>query len=115
MTLLKEISTWPTLHARHESAPLRQEREQYLAYMLKRGVSRIVVRSTAAYLIHIVRVLELRALRIVELKEIEAGGRKWAAYQGSLRKKLRQPGSPFMFIRIAKSWLRFHGQMPTLP
>jgi len=50
-TLLNEISTWPTLHARHEAAPLLREREQYLAYMLKRGVSRIVVRSTAAYLV----------------------------------------------------------------
>ena len=48
-----------------------REREQYLASMLKRGVRR-VVRSTAAYLIHIVRLLGMTSLRKVELNEIEA-------------------------------------------
>jgi site-specific recombinase XerD len=115
MNLFDEISSWPSLHARHGAAPLLREREQYLATMLKRGVSRIVVRSTAAYLIHIVRLLKMSSLRKVELNEIEAAGRGWAAYEGPLRKKLKRPGSPFMFVRIAQSWLRFHGQLPALP
>ena len=114
MNLFDEISSWPTLHARHKAAPLLPEREQYLAYMLKRGVSRVVVRSTAAYLIHIVRLLEMSSLRKIELKEIEAAGRGWAAYEGPLRKKLKRPGAPCMFVRIAQSWLRFHGLMPTV-
>jgi hypothetical protein len=62
-----------------------------------------------------VRLLEMSSLRRVELKEIEAAGRKGAAYEGPLRKKLKRPGAPFMFVRIAQSWLRFHGQLPTLP
>ena len=74
MNLFDEISSWPSLHARHETAPLLPEREQYLATMLKRGVSRIVVRSTASYLIHIVRLLRMTSLRKVELNEIEAAG-----------------------------------------
>jgi integrase/recombinase XerD len=115
MNLFDEISSWPSLHARHEAAPLLREREQYLAMMLKRGVSRTVVRSTAAYLIHIVRLLRMTSLRKVELNEIEMAGREWASYQGPLRKKLRRPGAPFMFVRTAQSWLRFHGQLPTLP
>ncbi len=115
MNLFDEISLWPSVHARHEAAPLLREREQYLATMLKRGVSRIVVRSTAAYLIHIVRLLKMTSLRKVELNEIEAAGREWAAYKGPLRKKLKRPGAPFMFVRTAQSWLRFHGQLPTRP
>ena len=83
--------------------------------MLKRGVSRTIVRCTATYLIHIVRLLEMSSLRKIELQEIEAAGREWAAYEGPLRKKLKRPGAPFMFVRIAQSWLRFHGQLPTLP
>jgi hypothetical protein len=101
MNLFDEISSWASLHARHEAAPLLREREQYLASRLKRGVNRTVVRSTAAYLIHIVRLLEMSSLRKVELKEIEAAGRRWAAYEGPLRKKLKRPGAPFMFVRIA--------------
>lgn len=115
MNLFDEISSWPSLHARHGAAPLLREREQYLATMLRRGVSRIVVRSTAAYLIHIVRLLKMSSLRKVELNEIEEAGRGWAAYEGPLRKKLKRPGAPSMFVRIAQSWLRFHGQLPTLP
>ena len=115
MNLFDEISSWPSLHARHKTAPLLPEREQYLASMLKRGVRRKVVRSTAAYLIHIVRLLGMTSLRKVELNEIETAAREWAAYDGPLRKKLKRPGAPFMFVRIAQSWLRFHGQLPTLP
>jgi len=115
MNLFDEISSWPSLHARHETAPLLPEREQYLATMLKRGVSRIVVRSTASYLIHIVRLLRMTSLRKVELNEIEAAGQGWAAYEGPLRKKLKRPGAPFMFVRVAQSWLRFHGQLATRP
>ncbi len=91
MNLFDEISSWPSLHVRHEAAPLLREREQYLSTMLKRGVSRIVVRSTAAYLIHIVRLLKMTSLRKVELNEIEAAGREWAAYKGPLLKKLKRP------------------------
>jgi len=47
MNLFNQISTWPTLHARHEAAPWHREREQYLTSMLKRGVSRTTVRTTA--------------------------------------------------------------------
>jgi Transposase IS66 family len=115
MNLFDEISSWPSLHARHKTAPLLPEREQYLASMLKRGVRRKVVRSTAAYLIHIVRLLGMTSLRKVELDEIEAAAREWAAYDGPLRKKLKRPGAPFMFVRVAQSWLRFHGQLATRP
>jgi len=115
MSLLDEISLWRSVRARHEGAPLLREREQYLAAMLKRGVSRKTVRHTAAYLIHIVRLLKMTSLRKIELKEIEVAGREWAAYKGPLRKKLRRPGAPSMLVRIAQSWLRFHGQLPTPP
>jgi hypothetical protein len=31
MNLFDEISSWPSVHARHAAAPLLREREQYLA------------------------------------------------------------------------------------
>jgi integrase/recombinase XerD len=113
MNLFDEISSWPSVHARHAAAPLLREREQYLATMLKRGNTRIYVRHVAAYLIHIVRLLKMTSLRKIELNEIEAAGREWVAYEDPLRKT--RPRTPFVFVSIAQSWLRFHGQLPTLP
>jgi site-specific recombinase XerD len=57
----------------------------------------------------------MTSLRKVELNEIEAAAREWAAYEGPLRKKLKRPGAPFMLVRVAQSWLRFHGQLSTRP
>jgi integrase/recombinase XerD len=113
MSLFDQISPRPSVHVRHEAAPLLHEREQYLACLMRRGVSRITVRCTAAFLVHIVRLLKLTSLREIQIEEIEAAGRKWAAYRGPLRMKLKLPGSPVVFVRVAKGWLRFHRQLPT--
>ena len=84
MDLANQISPFPVVRERHRSAPLLIEREQYLAAMLRRGVSRTTVRTIARYLIHVVRFLKMTELRKVELKEIEAAGRKWAVQQSPL-------------------------------
>ena len=115
MSLADQISPFPVVRERHQSAPLLIEREQYLAAMLKRGVSRTTVRTIARYLIHVVRFLKMTSLRKVELTEIEAAGRKWAVQQSPLLCNRNMPGSSFMFVRVAQSWLRFHGRLPTLP
>lgn len=86
------------------------EREQYLRHLLQRGFNRAVVRCTAAYLIHIVRIMQLSELRMVRREEIDAAGKEWAAYDGPLRKK-NWKGSPTVFVRIAQRWFHFHGQL----
>ena len=113
--MIETISTWPTVRLRHEAAPLLKEREQYLTHLLRQGFSRKVIRSTAAYLIHIVRVMNMTALRSVRPEEINTAGQLWAAYDGPHRKQLNSRGSPITFVRIAQSWLRFHGQIPSPP
>jgi integrase/recombinase XerD len=45
--------------ARHRAAPLLREREQFLSHLLRQGTSHLRVRSIAAYLIHVVLLLEL--------------------------------------------------------
>lgn len=57
----------------------------------------------------------MTSLRKVKLAEIEAAGRKWAVQQSPLICNRNMPGSSFIFVRVAQSWLRFHGQFPTLP
>ncbi len=113
--MLETVSPWPSVQLRHESAPLLNEREQYLTHLLQRGYSRVSVRGTAAYLVHVVRVMNMNSMRTVSLREIETAGRSWAAYKGPLRKRLSSRGSPRVFVQVAQKWLRFHGQLATPP
>lgn len=76
---------------------------------------RSVVRSTAAYLIHIVRIMNMTSLRPVRQEEINIAGKLWAAYKEPHRKKKQSKGSPITFIQIARKWLRFHNQLETPP
>jgi hypothetical protein len=94
--MIETISPWPSVRLRHESAPLLKEREQYLKHLLQLGYSRVSVRNTAAYLVHVVRLLNMNSMRI-----------------GPLRKKVSPRGSPRVFVQVAHKWLRFHGQLET--
>jgi len=86
--VIETISPWPSVRLRHESAPLLKEREQYLTHLLQRGYNRVSVRNTAAYLVHVVRVMNMNSMRIVPQQEIEVAGQLWAIYEGPLRKNL---------------------------
>lgn len=113
--MIETISPWPSVRLRHESAPLLKEREQYLTHLLQRGYSRVSVRNTAAYLVHVVRVMNMNSMRIIPQQEIEVAGQSWATYEGPLRKKVSPRGSPRVFVQVAHKWLRFHGQLETPP
>src|SRR6185503_1933781 len=113
--VIETISQWPSVQLRHESAPLLKEREQYLSHLLQQGFGRERVRSRAAYLIHVVRVMNMNSLRIVSQKEIEAAGQSWATYEGPLRKQPSLGRSPTVFVQTAQAWLRFHGQLESPP
>ena len=113
--MIAGISSCSSVRLRHESAPLLKEREHYLSHLLRMGFCRESVRSRAAYLIHIVRVMNMRSMRNVSQKEVEAAGRAWATYEGPLRKNLSVGGSSRVFVRVAKAWLRFHGHLEGPP
>jgi integrase/recombinase XerD len=113
--VIETISPWRSVRLRHEAAPLLKERELYLTHLLQQGFDRAVVRCTAAYLVHIVRVMNMTSLRSVGQEEIDTAGQVWATYEGPHRKKLKVKGSPIMFVRIAQRWLRFHRQLESPP
>jgi integrase/recombinase XerD len=100
---------------RHRVAPLLKEREQYLSHLLQRGTSQHRVRSVAAYLIHIIRLMELTTLRRVDLEEIKQAGECWATYRGPHRRRRAGRTAAFCFTNVAKNWFRFHGQLAVPP
>lgn len=107
--MIESVSAFPSVHQRHRAAPLLQEREQYLNHLLEKGLDGDRVRMTAAYLIHIVQTLELKSLRRVDLAEIVAAGECWKNYRGPERRGSCSETTSSYFVRIAKSWLSFHG------
>ena len=110
-------SIWEQAGARrrHRVAPLLKEREQYLSHLLQRGTSQHRVRSVAAYLIHIIRLMELTTLRKVDLEEIKKAGECWANYRGPHRRRRAGRTAAFCFTNVAKNWFRFHGQLAIPP
>lgn len=117
MNLIESLSDWPSVHQRHRAAPLLREREQYLAHLLQMGRNTNQVRSVAAYLIQIVRTLELNNLRMVELTEIDRAGERWITYRGPERLHTHANTTPTIFVTLARQWLLFHGHLilPTAP
>jgi integrase/recombinase XerD len=113
--MIEAISPFRTVQAKHLAAPLLMEREQYLGHLLQQGFERMVVRNTAVYLVHIVRILKLGELRLVEESEIKHAGDFWANYQGPFRENRYIRGAPGNFIKIAKAWLSFHGKLARPP
>ena len=104
----------PGARRRYRTAPLLEEREQFLSHLLRRGTSLRRVRPVAAYLIHIIRLMDLTSLRNVELEEIKKAGERWANYRGPHRRRKAGRAAAFCFTNVAKSWLHFHGRLAFL-
>ncbi len=100
---------------RHLAAPLLLEREQYLSHLQRQGAGHHELILTAVYLLHIVQLMNLTALRMVAYEEINAAGERWAAYDGPFHRYLSRKWSSVYFIRFAKRWFHFLGQLPVKP
>jgi len=112
--MIEGLSRRANVRLRHIEAPLLKEREQYLEHLCARGIGRMGIRVTAAFLIHVIRVMELSSLRIVTMEEINEAGQSWAAYVGPERRS-DYLGSPNTFVRVARLWLTFHSSLVLPP
>jgi integrase/recombinase XerD len=108
---LESLFAWQKTRARHREAPLLKEREEFLAHLLKQGCSLQRARSVATFIITILRVMEMSALREVELAEIETAARSWAEDGLPHGNRVAGPTSEGTFIYVAEKWLRFHGKV----
>jgi integrase/recombinase XerD len=113
--MIEGILEEPLALTRHRTAPLLREREQFLAHLLREGTSHRRVRSIAAHLIHVVRILELTNLRSVEVEEIKKAGECWANYRGPHRRRKAGKAAACCFTGVAKKWLRFHDRLTVTP
>ena len=109
--MIEGILEEPLALSRHRNAPLLKEREQFLSHLLRQGTSHRRVRSIAAYLIHIVRLLALTSLRDVGNEEIGKAAECWVSYRGPHRKRKAGKTTASSFSEVARKWFRFHGRL----
>ena len=96
----------------HRRAPLRVEREQYLKHRLEQGYRHSSLQSAATYMLHAVRILDMKELRVVHEAELRRGAEAWAEYRGPHRDtRRRDDGSPRSFLKYVRPWLCFHGKL----
>lgn len=110
--MINAIYTWPNLIAAHRSAPLLEEREAYLAYLIKCGSDLKRLRTTANFLLHIVRCLDLHEMQKVPLEQIVSASHQWATKQ-EVQYRTRKPGrtTPHTFRQIATGWFAYHNAL----
>ncbi|KAA6461897.1 integrase [Acidobacteria bacterium AB60] len=114
--MFEQIFQTRRLVERHQQAPLRSEREQYLRHLLEQGFCQSKVHGAATYMLHIIRVLGLNELRVIDEQEIEKGAKFWAEYRGPFRdSRHHDSGSPKSFAIVARGWFRFLGRLAPSP
>lgn len=106
--MINSLFTRKKLRQRHQCAPLLNQRERYLSYLLRIGITPKRVRDAANTLLNLIQVLELNELRPVRLEEITSAisslGKQNGAVQNSRELAVR---NPVAFRRFAIGWLRF--------
>jgi integrase/recombinase XerD len=95
---------------RHRSAPLLEERVQYLAHLQNEGTSINRLRIVAAMLLGAAAHLRLNTIQPIDKTEIERASERWVREPAGRRKSSVAGLSP-AFILVASNWLRFHNAL----
>jgi hypothetical protein len=93
---------------RYERAPLKEERDRYLANLKAQGTSHGRIKCVASTLLNIIRLLRLDVVRTVTPEEVLQAGESWEKESP----RLPSPGSvnhgKLIFLCTARQFLRFH-------
>lgn len=114
--ILEQVYKDTRLVEKHRQAPLLSEREQYLAHMLEENYSHSAMTTAANYMLHAIRILGLNEIRVVSDDEIKRAADFWAEHRGPFRDPRHyRHGSPRSFIKFARAWFRFLGNLAVPP
>jgi integrase/recombinase XerD len=95
--------------ARHEAAPLREERIRYLAHCHEQGATRGTLKQIAWMMLVIIDELALKAECKVSHKRIVAAADLWANREPRHHNVKHARKARAHFISVATQWLRFLG------
>ena len=102
---------------RQLSAPLVDERRQYLAHCAAQGMSKCTLRMKARLLLSIAEYLRLaeRPNDAISLVEIEKAARRWSRHNRPSPKSWHAKRSREYFIAQGAGWLTFLNRLQTVP
>ena len=100
---------------RHDAAPLRKEREQYINHLSNQGTSPRYLRAVGSRLLHINRLLGLTELREVTVAEVQNATQRWLLHIAAHQSDGVRPSSAYTFQNAAENWLRFHNILIETP
>ncbi len=102
---------------RQLSAPLVDERRQYLAHCAAQGMSMYTLRMKARFLLSIAEYLRLveRPNDAISLVEIEKAARRWSRHNRPSPKSSHAKRSREYFIAQGAGWLTFLNRLQTVP
>jgi integrase/recombinase XerD len=106
--MLEKIIRRPEALRRHQIAPLRRQREEFLAHLARGGRSQLKLRDASTYIVQFVLRTNFRRMRRIDLAEIRRSAEDW---------RRRNPAYPMgvqarqHFLRYAKAWLKFHNKL----
>ena len=108
-TAIERTFAWASTKERHLSAPLLRERDQYLVYLLQRGTSRRRVRTVAALLLQVIRVMALTELPHIKMEDVRRSDEEWTRNPWLSVGCRAGPSCAKPFADVAKGWFKFHG------
>jgi integrase/recombinase XerD len=109
--MFESLFTFRLAIHRHQSAPLRLEREQFLEHLRRQGLSDGNLRQCANKLVYIVHFLRLRELRSIGIDEIKHSAELWLKKRVFYRTNTFNPCAIYQFTGIAKHFLKFHRKL----
>jgi len=105
--MFDQLFNCPTAITRHSSAPLLEQRLQFLRHCQTNGSPRSTLRRKARELLVVINELKLQSDGLIRVEDIERSAHEWAYRQPTHFKLRDAQKTKAHFISIAKQWLGF--------
>jgi len=105
--MFEKIFERPWFIARHQRAPLLDERVRFLEHLSELGLTRPHLATIAAELLGVIRMLDLKESGIIMPEDIRHAAQRWAERPRTGRKVKSAKSSRDHFVNVATKWLRF--------
>jgi site-specific recombinase XerD len=106
--MLEKIMQRPEALRRHQAAPLRRQREEFLAHLALAGRSCVKLREASTYIVQFVERTNFRRMRRIDLSEIRRSAESWRRRNPQYLAGAR---SRTHFLHYARAWLKFHNKL----
>jgi integrase/recombinase XerD len=104
----------PATVRRHLEAPYAQERRKYLCSRVRQGNTESTLQFIAQDLLWVACKLSIYpGLRTVTMEQVRAVADDWKKRERACGRALNQTLTRQRYLRLARSWLRFLGHLPT--